>query len=119
MTDNAMLSTMVEIRNWVRAAAYPNVKRLLEEALPDSKSRRAYQMADGKSSRDSICKAIKLGKSTFQSLQQKCVALGLMAESDGKRYRLFDLQDFGLLDAGEQSANDGETDGKNGRSGKH
>lgn len=97
-TNAALLATMQEIRNWVRAAAYPSVKKLLEEALPDAKSRQAYQMSDGKTSRDAICKSQKMSPSTFQSLQQRCVALGLMAESDGRRYRLFNLKDFGLLE---------------------
>lgn len=101
-TNAALLATMQEIRNWVRAAAYPGVRKLLEEALPDGKSRQAYQMTDGKNSRDAVCKSIKLGTLTYQALQQKCVSQGLMTESDGRRYRLFDLNDFGLIGKGDE-----------------
>ena len=92
-----MVTILTDIRNWIRVAAFPNVKRMLEDALPDSKSRHAYQMCDGKNSRDAICKTVKLGTATFHALQERCAALGLISEIGGKKRRLFDLRQFGLL----------------------
>jgi len=109
-----LLATLREIRTWVRAAAYPSVKKLLEDALPDTKSRQAYQMTDGANARDSICKACKLSPNRLLALQSRCVALGLMSSSDGRKTRLFDLCDFGLLGnpKGSEEQPDGATDGK-------
>lgn len=47
-TEEKLLEVLVEIRNWIRAAAHGPVKTLLEAALPDAKSRAAYQILNGK-----------------------------------------------------------------------
>lgn len=98
MSESNEVVLLTEIRNWVRAAAYPTVKELLKEALPDAAMRQAYQMCDGKNTRDAICKTCKIGKSTLPEMQDRCLALGLMKETDGKKIRLFDLRDFCLLE---------------------
>ncbi len=97
MSDEKQLVLMAEIRDWVRVAAYPGVKRMLEEALPDTVSRKAYQMCDGKNSRDAICRTCRIGKETLPAIQKRCIALGLMKDSDGRKIRVFNLEDFGLI----------------------
>jgi hypothetical protein len=49
-SDSDLLGVLIEIRNWVRAAAHGSVKESLEAALPDTKARMAYQMFDGTAS---------------------------------------------------------------------
>jgi hypothetical protein len=76
------------------------VKALLEEALPDSKSRTVYQMSDGTVSSEQIRVACKVSPNFVVALTQKCVAMGIMEQRpDKKRVRLFDLNDFGLAAA--------------------
>src|SRR5437016_7993214 len=98
MPDSESLATLKEILNWVRVGAYPTVKHLLEEALPDAKSRQAYQMTDGSNGSRLICRVCKIGKNTLPALQARCVALGLMADADGRKMRIFDLASFGMLE---------------------
>jgi len=99
MTDEKVIALLTDIRNWTRAASYEAVKTLLVEALPDEKSRSAYQMMDGNSSRDEIRIKCKMSPNGLVTLGERCIAMGLMELSpDKKRVRLFDLRDFGLID---------------------
>jgi len=99
MSDDKVLALLTDIRNWTRAASYASVKALLQEALPDAKSRAAYQMLDGTSSREEVRTACKMSPNALLALAQRCIAMGLMEENaEKKRVRLFDLRDFGLLE---------------------
>jgi hypothetical protein len=101
-SEEKLLEVLVEIRNWIRAASHGPVKALLEEALPDSKSRMAYQMLDGSSSMDQVRVACKMSPNALLALANRCTSLGLMqVTQDKKRARLFDLTDFGLIGADE------------------
>jgi hypothetical protein len=104
MSDEMLLSVLTDIRNWTRAASYRSVKTLLEEALPDSKSRSVYQMSDGAKTAEQIRVACKVSPNYVVSLTQKCVSMGIMEQKpDKKRVRLFDLSDFGLNPSGNPS----------------
>lgn len=101
-SDDKLLEVLVEIRNWIRAAAHSPVKNLLESALPDAKSRAAYQMFDGSASVEQVRIACKLSPNAVVALAARCAAMGLMGlTADKKRIRLFDLSDFGLLASNE------------------
>lgn len=104
MSDERILAVLTDIRNWTRAASYSSVKKLLEQALPDDKSRAAYQMmGDATPSMEQVRIACKIGRSTLFALADRWTAMGLMEVKDDKRrVRLFDLTDFGLLDGGPQ-----------------
>jgi hypothetical protein len=96
--DDSLLSILTDIRNWLRAAAHRPVQELLKEALPDAKSRVAYQMFDGNASVDQVRTACKMSPNAVVALTARCVAKGLMeTNTDKKRVRLFDLNDFGLF----------------------
>lgn len=97
-SDDTLLTVLTDIRNWIRAAAHRPVQALLEEALPDAKSRTAYQMFDGTVSVDDVRTACKMSPNAVVALAARCVALGLMeAKADKRRVRLFDLNDFGMI----------------------
>jgi hypothetical protein len=90
-----------EILNWTRAASFNSVRALLEEALPDSKSRLVYQMSDGAKTTEQIRVACKVSPNYVVALTQKCVSMGIMEQRpDKKRVRLFDLGDFNLNPTG-------------------
>jgi hypothetical protein len=98
MSDERLLEAVLEIRNWIRVAAHSPVKTLLEAALPDAKSRAAYQMLDGTTSIDQVRISCKMSPNDLVALAQRCTAMGLMEMNrDKKRRRLFNLADFGLL----------------------
>jgi len=97
MGDGNSLTVLREILNWTRAASFRSVKALLQEALPEHKSRRAFQMLDGTKSLDQVRVACKLSPNVIGALAQKCVSMGLMeVREDKKRVRLFNLDDFDL-----------------------
>jgi len=99
--DNELLALLVDIRNWIRAATHRPVQALLEEALPDTKSRAAYQMLDGTTSFEQVRTACKMSPNAVVALTTRCIAMGLMeVGTDKKRMRLFDLNDFGLIAEG-------------------
>jgi hypothetical protein len=98
MSDDKLLDVLTDIRNWTRASSYASVKTLLHEALPDAKSRNAYQMLDGTASIEQVRIACKMSPNGLVALAQKCTAMGLMEmNEDKKRIRLFDLMDFDLI----------------------
>ncbi|MCX7008896.1 MAG: hypothetical protein NTY53_16900 [Kiritimatiellaeota bacterium] len=100
-----LLAVLTDIRNWIRAAAHRPVKTLLEEALPDEKSRTAYQMFDGTVPFEKVRTECKMSPNAVVALTARCVAMGLMeTNADKKRVRLFDLRDFGLISEGEPNA---------------
>ena len=97
-SDDTLLAVLTDIRNWIRAAAHRPVQAMLEETLPDAKSRAAYQMFDGTASVDQVRVACKMSPNAVVALTARCVAMGLMeARADKRRVRLFDLKDFGLI----------------------
>ena len=105
MSDDKLLAVLTDIRNWIRAASFQSVKTLLEKALPDSKTRNAYQMLDGNASMEQVRIACKMSPNVLVALAQKCEAMGLMQTNpDKKRARLFDLTDFNLLDEAKPAA---------------
>jgi hypothetical protein len=100
ISEEKFFEAVLEIRNWIRAAAYSPVKASLEVALPDAKSRMAYQMLDGSASMEQVRIACKMSPNAVVALANRCTSMGLMeARPDKKRVKLFDLSDFGLVDA--------------------
>jgi len=103
-SDDNLLGVLTDIRTWIRAAAHAPVKTLLEEALPDAKSRAAYQMFDGNASADQVRVACKMSPNALVALANRCAAMGLMeTNAEKKRIRLFDLRDFGLIGSSDPS----------------
>lgn len=59
-------------------------------------------MFDGTVSVDQIRTACKMSPNAVVALAARCVAMGLMeANTDKRRVRIFDLNDFGLMPDGE------------------
>lgn len=99
-SEDELLDAVLEIRNWIRAATYEPVRASLERALPDQKSRIVYQMHDGSLSVEQIRTACKISPNAVVAITNRCTSMGLMKiRSDKKRVRIFDLSNFGLLDA--------------------
>jgi hypothetical protein len=75
-SEEKLLEVLLEIRNWIRAAAHGPVKKLLETALPDSKSRAAYQMLDGSASMEQVRIACKMSPNALVALAGLCTSMG-------------------------------------------
>lgn len=105
MNESEAVTVLKDIRNWLRAASYSSIKKLLEEALPDAKFRTAYQMLDGTNTSEQVRIACKMSPNALVALGQRCTSMGLMELTDAKkRVRLFDLADFGLVGEPEESS---------------
>lgn len=103
-SDESFLQILIEIRNWIRAAAHDPVKRRLESALPDARTRAAYQMFNGTASIEQVRIACKMSPNAVIAFANRCEAMGLMeVNPDKKRVRIFDLTDFGLIGVGDSS----------------
>jgi hypothetical protein len=89
VSEKKFLAIMQEIRDWIRVAAYPSVRALLDEASPDVKSRVAYQMSDDKNTIDVIRAAYNIGLNIIIAVQSRCCAVSLMHQpKDKKRFWL-------------------------------
>jgi len=103
-TEQKLLEVLVEMRNWLRVAVREPVKSALVAALPDTKSRAAYQMLDGNASFEQVRVTCKMSPNAVVALAARCTSMGLMEVTpDKKRVRLFNLQDFGLQSSIESS----------------
>jgi hypothetical protein len=97
MESHESVAVLKEMLNWIRAGSFRSVKSLLEEALPDDKSRKAFQLLDGPRSTEQVRIACKMSPNVLVALTQRCISMGLMEiREDKKRSRLFDLTDFGM-----------------------
>lgn len=104
LNDEGPLEVLLEIRNWIRAATHDPVGKMLEKALPDAKSRAAYQMLDGTASVEQVRIACKMSPNALIALANRCGSMGLMeVNANKKRARLFDLTDFGFIDSGDST----------------
>lgn len=97
MADDATLKVLNEILAWTRVGFYGTAKAMLEEVLDSDKKKLAYQAMDGSKTIDAIKTEVKMSKGDVIDLYRKCEHVGLMAQVDSKRRRLFDLTSFGLL----------------------
>ncbi|MDV3252567.1 hypothetical protein DevBK_14600 [Devosia sp. BK] len=97
-TEETLVGVLAEIRTWLKVAMREPVKASLEAALPDAKSRTAYQMFDGNTSFEQVRVACKMSPNSVVALTARCSAMGLMELTpEKKRVRLFDLKAFDLL----------------------
>lgn len=100
--EEGLVEILTDIRNWIRACAHDPVRKMLERALPDEKSRAAYQALDGNASMEQVRIACKMSPNALFALANRCVSMGLMeVNQDKKRVRLFDLENFGLIGGNE------------------
>lgn len=87
-----------ELLVWTRIGFYGTVKNMLTDVLDTDNKRFAYQLTDGTNTKDTVKAQAQIGSNTLNDLYKQCTNLGLMeSDEDGRRCRLFDLTNFGLL----------------------
>jgi hypothetical protein len=98
MAEDDAVAVLKELLIWTRVGFYTTVSSTLADILNTDKKKRAYQAANGVRSGESIRIELKMSPNDLLSLFRQCTNLGLMEELEGgKRRRLFDLTNFGLL----------------------
>ena len=99
-TEEEILKVLNDLLVWTRVGVYHTAKAMLMDVLNTDKKKIAYQLADGSRSGESIRIEVRMGPNDLSDLFKQCISVGLMALAEGgKRRRLFDLTDFGLLPA--------------------
>lgn len=92
------IDVLKELLVWTRVGFFGTVKTTLVDILNTDKKKLAYQAADGVRSGESIRVELKMSPNDLSELFKQCTSLGLMEQLEGgKRRRLFDLANFGLL----------------------
>jgi len=98
MADEETLRVLKELLVWTRVGFYAEVKSMLGDVLNTEKKKLAFQLADGVRAGESIRVELKMSPNDLSDLFKQCTSLGLMEQLEGgKRRRLFDLSNFGLL----------------------
>jgi Fic family protein len=98
MPRDRQTELLEELLAWTRIGFYGVAKNMLADVLDTDNKRLAYQLADGLTSIDAIKAGAGIGSNTANDLFKQCLNLGLMEMTpDGKRRRLFDLTNFGLM----------------------
>jgi hypothetical protein len=98
MPNDRQTEVLEELLVWTRIGFYGVAKNMLADVLDTDNKRLAYQAADGMTSKDAIKAEASIGSNTANDLFKQCLNLGLMEMTpDGKRRRLFDLTNFGLM----------------------
>lgn len=98
--ESDTLSVLKELLVWTKVGFYGTAKEMLADVLNSDKKKLAYQAADGTRSGDSIRIEAKMSPNDLGVLFKQCLNIGLMEQLEGgKRRRLFDLANFGLLPA--------------------
>lgn len=100
-----------QILIWTRASSFERVEALLKKALPTEKDRLAYQALDPdpskRKSRDEIKKEFQIGSNTLAGLVKRCLSMGLMKREGASAVRLFDLNDFGMVEPAKDVSKNG------------
>lgn len=110
MNDQA-LPILSEILVWTKVGFYGTAKQMLADVLSSDKKKLAYQLADGTRTGESIRTEVKMSPNDLSDLFKQCTNLGLMKVCEGgKRERLFDLSNFGLLPAVQQSTQEAKSE---------
>jgi hypothetical protein len=98
MTTDIKTQILNEILVWTRVGFYGTAKSMLSDVLNSDKKKLAYQAAEGTRSMDSIRAEAQISPNDIGDLFKQCISIGLMeVTEDGKRKRLFNLGNFGLL----------------------
>jgi len=98
--QDRMIELLEELVKWTKVTSIPHVKKLLLEILPSPEEKIAYQLSDGKTSRD-VAKQVNTGNATIARWWNKWMKAGIAepisVKGGGKRARrLFSLDDFGI-----------------------
>ena len=100
-----------ELVRLTRIMSYPTVKQLLETALDTDQKRSVYQHLDGIKTVSSIQKQTGVNSRYISEWGQEWEKIGIVesstiSERKGRRQKLFDLSNFGLLESEDNTENE-------------
>ena len=98
MQNDERTEILLELLAWTKIGFYGTAKSMLKDVLDTDSKRAAYQLTDGQNTNEMIRTQAQIGSNTLNDLFKHCLNLGLMEkDKDGRRRRLFDLANFGLM----------------------
>lgn len=96
--DSKIINVLCEMRDLLKAGFHNDIRSLLEDTLDTDKKRLAYQSTNGQLGAKDIGKLLSISDNTVRQMWDTSIRRGLiMALPAGKRRRIFDLADYGLL----------------------
>lgn len=97
--EDRMVELLGELVRWTRVTSIPQVKKLLEEVLPNPEEKVAYESSDGKSSQE-VAKLANISYVTVTVWWKKWIKAGIAEATPSKggqrTKRVFSLTDFGI-----------------------
>jgi FixJ family two-component response regulator len=97
--EDRMIELLEELVKWTRVTSIPNVKKLLLEILTSPEEKIAYQLSDGKSSKE-VAKQADVSYVTITFWWKKWIKAGIAepvrARGGSRARRIFSLDDFGI-----------------------
>jgi hypothetical protein len=99
-TTDELLARLIEINaeqlRWQRAAALPELRRTIEDALNKTQLRTAYELCDGTRTGAEIGQAVGTTKQSISNWTRRWRDLGIAYEDGGRTRHLISLGALGL-----------------------
>jgi hypothetical protein len=97
--EDRIIELLEELVKWTRVTSIPDVKRLLLEILANKEERVAYQLSDGRGSKE-VARHISKSFSTVTTWWRRWIKAGIAepvsAKGGQRAKRIFSLDDFGI-----------------------
>ena len=98
-SEDRIVELLEELVRWTRVTSIPSVKKLLTEILQSPEEKIAYQISNGKTSRE-VAKQANASQSTVVKWWKKWIKAGIAKPVSAKRaqraIRIFSLDDFAI-----------------------
>jgi hypothetical protein len=100
-TTEEHLAELIQIAQeqlrWQRAAVLPDVRKTIEQALPSTQLRKAYESCDGEASSTDVARTVGISKQAFSGWTRRWRDLGIAYETPKRTIRhLASLKSLGL-----------------------
>jgi hypothetical protein len=94
--ESRVEALLAEQLRWVRAAAMPQVRQIIDIALTSKQRREAFELCDGKTTITAIAKKVNASQPTVSRWAIAWQQLGIAYETDGGVRHLVSLKALGL-----------------------
>ena len=97
-----IVASLRELNQWARLISFPAAKTTLETVLDTDEKRTVYHLCDGNRSAKEIATQSGVNIRYISEWGQAWEAIGILTQSKvanvkGRRQKLFDLSDFGIV----------------------
>lgn len=91
-----LLDTAQEQLRWIRASVLPDVRRTIETSLSTTQLRRAYEMCNGETTKQTIASAVGASPASLSNWTRRWRDVGIAYETGGGIKHLVSLAALGI-----------------------